>query len=224
MRIKRLLTTALIATYISALTWGVGAHVMKFGLQGNSFSYFFVWDMFCGWQAYDNRTPIIAEGESGQFYDVRGPWGEFTPFGSVARIHYDVTNQLTGNHVRNVLAHTAHEPITNVFVIQEVWPKQFNMPAHLWAQYFEEPQDKTKYYHLRAILNDLGTAQRTYPDWYENQTLLSVADNPRLQRAAQSAQPFYNTFVRPTAGRKTSNSTFQTADSVPVGLDQFNTN
>jgi hypothetical protein len=226
MRLRRILTTVLICSYLSALTWGVCAHVMKAGLQGNTLSYFVVWDMFCGWQAFDNRTPIIAEGASGQFYDLRAPWGEFTPFGNVPRIHYDVTNHLAAKHVRNVLTHTTHEPIDHVYVIQEIWPKQFNMPDRLWEQFFEEPKDVVKYYNLRAVLNSQGATLRSWPDWYEKQTLLSIADNPRLKRASQQAQPFYNTFIQPTRQVGRTASTFQSEADTGVysGGSGLNTN
>jgi len=224
MRIPRALAVVMIVAYLGCLSWGIGAHTLKMGINQNTLSYFVVWDMFCGWQAYDNRTPLIAEGTSGAFYEVKAPWGEFTPFGNVARIHYDVTNHLMSKHVRNVLSHTAHEPIERIYVIQEIWPKQFNMPVALWNQYFEEPQDVMKYYHVRAVLRDDGSAIRFNPDWYEQQHLMSIADNPRLQRAVQQSQPFYNTFVRPRQSDRGFGSSSQTAEAVIPGTPGLSTN
>ncbi len=208
-RISRVLSSLFICCYLTALAWGIGAHVLKTGLDGNTLGYYFVWDMFCGWQAYDNRTHLIAEGVSGQFYDVRPPWGEFHPFGNVPRVHYDVTNNLVPKHIRNVLRNSDHEPIGRVYVIQEIWPKQFNLPGQLWSRYYEEPQDKMSYFNLRAICSDRGNVLNSYPDWYAVQTLKAVSDNPRLQLAARRATPFYNTFIRPAHGEESRATEFQ---------------
>lgn len=209
MRMPRILSGLFIFCYLSWLAWGIGAHVLKIGLDGNTLGYYVVWDMFCGWQAYDNRTHLLAEGVSGQFYEVRAPWGEFNPFGNVARVHYDVTNNLVPKHIRNVLRNTSHEPIDRVYVVQEIWPKQFNIPDTLWARYFEEPQDRNSYFNLRAICSDRGSLLNSYPDWYAAQTLKAVADNPRLQMSARQATPFYDTFIRPNRGEESRASEFQ---------------
>ena len=210
MYIRRIVSGLFIGAYLSWLSWGIVAHVLKMGLNGNTLGYYVVWDMFCGWQAYDNRTHIIAQGHSGQYYEVRAPWGEFKPFGNVPRVHYDVTNNLVAKHIRHVLKNTAHEPIDRVYVVQEIWPKQFNIPDSLWSRYFDEPLDRISYFHLRAICSDRGNILNSYPDWYAMQTLNAVADNPRLQAAAQRATPYYNTFIRPNRGEAPRSSEFQT--------------
>lgn len=211
MRIQRVLAGVFIAGYLGWLAWGIGAHVLKVGLYGNTLGYYVVWDMFCGWQAYDNRTHVIAEGASGTFYEVRAPWGEFHPFGNVPRVHYDVTNNLVPKHIRNVLKNSSHEPIDRVYVVQEIWPKQFNIPDELWARYSEEPLDRISYFNLRAICSDRGHVLNSYPDWYAAQTLNAVADNPRLQLAARRATPYYNTFIRPNRGEESRSSEFHAA-------------
>lgn len=197
MRIRSCAAGFFIIAYLGCLTWGVAAHALKVGLSGNAASYYCVWDMFCGWQAYDNRTHILGEDEDGNFYAVEEPWGAFNPFGDVARINYDVSNSLISRHIRHVLEHSSHPPIDRVYVIQEIWPKQFNVPDHLWARYFHEPKDPVSYYNLRAVCDAQGMPVETFPDWFAAQTLKSVADNPRLQRAAQMATPYYNTFFNP---------------------------
>ena len=225
MRISRTISTTFIAAYIGCLCFGILAHVMKVGLNGRTLSYFVVWDMFCGWEAYDNRTHIVAEDIHGQYFEVKPPWGEFTPFGHVPRVHYDVSNSLVPRHIKNVLSHTSHPEIDRVYVIQEIWPKQFNIPDHLWSQYFEESRDRMSYYNLRAVCTESGTVLNSYPDWFVAQTLKSVADNPRLQLAAKRAQPYYNTFVNPSRTAAAASPVFQDAASSTVfSFDQLSTN
>ena len=65
--------------YLTVLSCGIVGHALKIGLAGNTLSYYVVWDMFCGWQAYDQRTHLIAESDSGKYYELREPWGEFCP-------------------------------------------------------------------------------------------------------------------------------------------------
>ena len=66
---KRLATVLFILAYIGSLGWGIVAHAVKYKASSHPAMYFVVWDMFCGWSAYANRTQIIAEGESGRYYD-----------------------------------------------------------------------------------------------------------------------------------------------------------
>ena len=198
-RWKLLLGSAFIASYVGVLSWGIVAHALKVGLCGNTLSYFVVWDMFCGWTAWDSRTHVIAEGASGKFYEIREPWGEFHPFGHVARIHYDNTNNLLPKHIHNVLSHTEHEPIDRVFVIEEVWPKQYNLPPKLYQQHFGRANDKLSYFHLRAVCRDDGALVTSYPDWYTQQALNAIYDNPRLQRQSRDASSFYGTLFTPNS-------------------------
>lgn len=207
MRIHRWGSVLFISTYLLCLAWGVAAHALKVGLVGNTVSYFFVWDMFCGWSAYDNRTHLIGEDAAGNYYTIAEPWGAFTPFGNVPRVNYDVSNNLTPRHIKHVVEHSADAGIDRVYVVQEIWPKQFNAPDHLWSRYFYEPKDVVSYYNLRAITDSRGKVIESYPDWFNAQTLKAVADNPRLQRASQQANPYYNTFFNPSAMRR-SESTF----------------
>lgn len=200
-RWKFALTCAFIASYVGFLSWGIVGHALKVGLCGNTFSYFVVWDMFCGWTAWDDRTHLIAEGASGEFYEVREPWGEFHPFGNVARIHYDNSGMLLPRHIENVLEHTDHEPISHVYVIEEVWPKQYNLPPRMYAHYFDRPNDKLSYFHLRSVCRDDGSLIRGYPNWFTQQTLNSIADNPRLQQQTKQATSFYNTLFTPNSSR-----------------------
>jgi hypothetical protein len=187
-----------IGCYLGVLTLGVVAHALKIGLSGNTLSYYVVWDMFCGWQAYDQRTHLIAESESGRYYDVSEPWGEFQPFGNLGRIQYDVSSHMVSKHIDHVLSHTEHEPVNRVFVVQELWPKQYNLPERLWKQNFGRERDKLSYYHLRAVCNEEGTFVTNYPDWLNQQQLNAVGDNPRLRHEVQQAQSSFGTWYIPT--------------------------
>ena len=197
MRIKRWAAGLFVTCYLMWLSFGVVGHALKIGLVNNTLGYFVVWDMFCGWAAYDNRTHIIGEDADGNYYDVREPWGAFTPFGNVARINYDVGNTLIPRHIEHVLSRTSHPPIDRVYVVQEIWPKHFNVPDHLWSRYFHEPKEKVSYFNLRAICRADGMPIEIYPDWFNAQTMQSIADNPRLQKASQQATPYFNTFFNP---------------------------
>mgnify|MGYP003445690221 CR=1 FL=1 len=199
MRLKRWASVLFVTCYLLSLTWGTVAHTLKIGISGNTLSYLVVWDMFCGWHAYDNRTRIVAEDTSGNYYEVREPWGAFQPYGNVDRIHYDVSSHLVPRHINNVLSHTSHPEIDRVYVVQEIWPKQFNVPAHLWSYNFREPMEKVSYFHLQAIRRADGSNIESYPDWFNQQTLLTIADNPRLKLASREGTPYYNTFFDPTA-------------------------
>jgi hypothetical protein len=213
-RLKSVLVIAFIGAYLSALSFGTVAHALKVGLCGNTLSFYVVWDMFCGWTAWDARTHLIAEGASGQYYDVRAPWGEFHPFGHLARIHHDNTNDLLPRHIQNVLRHTAHEPIDRVYTIEEVWPKQYNLPPGLYDEHFGRPNDKLSYYHLRAVFRDDGTPMSIYPDWHAKQKLQAVYDNPRLRRQSANATSLFSTLYNPSQAR--AGSTLNT--SMSAGL------
>lgn len=194
---KKTAAACFIVLYVGWLSSGIVSHALKVGLCGNTLSYFVVWDMFCGWTAWDKRTHIIAEDASGDFYEVRAPWGEFEPFGHVARVQYDNTRHLTPKHIDNVLQHSLHEEIAKVFVIEEVWPKQYNLPPKLFAYHFDRPHDKQSYFHLRAVCDDHGFPITVNPDWYDQQRLNAVYDNPRLQRQSNQATAIYSTFYNP---------------------------
>ena len=203
-RWKIWLTTGFIALYVCFLSWGTLAHTLKVGGSLSAINYFVVWDMFCGWSAWDSRTHVIAEGASGQFYDVKEPWGEFHPFGSIARIQYDSSNDLLAGHINNVLRHTQHETIDRVFVVEEAWPKQYNLPPNLFAHYFNRSNDKLSYFHLRAVCKSDGTPLTKFPSWHDQQMLTSLYEIPRLQRQASQATSLYSTLYNPRANPTTS--------------------
>lgn len=199
---RKLIVALFICGYLGSLSWGVAAHALKVGLCGNTLSYFVVWDMFCGWSAWDQRTHFVAEGASGQFYEVKEPWGAFEPFGNVGRIHYDHTNHLLTRHVDHILSHTKHEPISRVYAVQEVWPKQYNLPPDLYQRYFHRINDRQSYFHVRAVCSERGTPLQINPSWLDQQYLLSLYDNPRIRQQSQQATSMFSTLYAPRSAHQ----------------------
>ena len=197
MKLRRWIAGVFIASYLAMLSFGIVGYVLKINAASTTLGYFIVWDMFCGWQAYDNRTHLIGEDADGNYYEVSEPWGAFNPFGHVPRINYDVSNHLVPRHINHLLARTSHPPIDRIYVVQEVWPKQFNAPDHDWSLYFDEPKEQVSYFNLRAICRADGTPVEVFPDWFSRQEMNSIADNPRLQQQSQQATPYFNTFFNP---------------------------
>ncbi len=76
---RRWLASGFIASYLAFLGWGIISHALKFHSVSHPIMYFAVWDMFCGWQAYESRVHIVAEGESGQMYQLSPPPGMSSP-------------------------------------------------------------------------------------------------------------------------------------------------
>ena len=154
--------------------------------------YFVVWDMFCGWTAYDSRLHVVAQGESGEYYEAApAPWGTMQPFGSMDRRQYDAGARHVPTMAMNVLRHTRHEPITRVFIVEECWAKKYNLPDELWNQQFDEPKDATSYYQVRHVMSADGTLLQTAPSWTSRQFSIALADNPRIKAAAGRSRPFY---------------------------------
>lgn len=189
---KRWLSKLTIVSYLSVLAFGLFAHTLSFKATSHPMMYYIVWDMFCGWSAYDTRVHVISEGESGKYYELTpAPWGEITPYGSIGRRHYDMFGLFSYDFAHNTLAHTEHEPMTRIFVVEESWPKKFNMPERLWQQRYEEPMDVKKYYHVRHVMAADGTTLVSHPTWLSVQANATIYRNPRLQAEMQRNQPFY---------------------------------
>jgi hypothetical protein len=189
---RRWLATLFIAGYLSALGMGIAAHALGVGIASHPGMYFIVWDMFCGWSAYSQMGHVVAEGESGKFYELApGPWGEIRPYGSLGRRHYDPQFNFLHKIARNTLKHSQHEPITRVFVVEETYPKKFELPDSIWMARYGVPKDIKRYYRLRSELDSTGMVVRVYDGWFEHQGMLSVMDNPRLSQEARNSQPFF---------------------------------
>jgi hypothetical protein len=189
---KRLLTVGFIVVYLGTLNFGILSHMLGFGTVSHPLMYFIVWDMFCGWVAYDSRAYVIGEGESQKLYDLSTPpWGEFHPWGYLGRQHYDALNNHSARIGFNTLRHTQHEPITRLFVIEENWAKKFNIPDKVWKTRYDEPKDIQKYHRLRGVLLSDGTVVQTHNSWIDYQSQKMLNDNPRLALQASRSRSTY---------------------------------
>jgi hypothetical protein len=178
----RWLSHLTIAAYLSVLSLGIVAHALTAGVTSHPMMYYIVWDMFCGWTAYELRYHAIAEGESGQFYQLSpSPWGDFTPYGPYSRLHYDSLKVAQSRIVTNTLRQTDHEPIVKVYVVEEAWNKKFNVPEFVWKQLHDEPQEPLHYYSLWTTFHPDGTLIANNPSILQHWYYDSISDNPRLE-------------------------------------------
>lgn len=189
---KRWIVNSLIVGYLSVLVYGLFCHALYYKINQHASMYFIVWDMYCGWAAYETRLHVIGEGESGRYYELApGPWGSFKPHGDLDRRHYDHTGLHAINLGLNVLRHTHHEPMVRLFLVEEAWPRKYNLPDDLWALRYSEPKDRLSYYQLRGTYTPDGAAMQQWPAWLTRLSQESVFDNPRLVADMKKGRPFY---------------------------------
>jgi hypothetical protein len=179
---RRVMVCGFIGTYLLMLVFGLFSHALGYKSTDHVGMYFLVWDMYCGWGGYEIRHHIIAEGESGQYYDVTPPWGEFVPFGSAGRHDYDASTSFTAVIAEHVLNHTDHEPMTEIILVEEAWSKKYNLPASIYESRYEEPLEKRSYFRPRVVLSSDGEIRERCLDWTSWLAHQALADNPRLQR------------------------------------------
>ena len=168
-RRRRWVTHFVICVYLGWLGHGVFCHALQYRVSAHPLMYFTVWDMFCGWSGWSYRTHLVAEGESGRFYELTPtPWGEYHAYGDLSREHYDNF----ANHARqiglNCLKQTAHEPMTRMYVIGETWSKKFNLPDRLWQQIHDEPKVPRTYFNVNAVYQPDGTLLSVRPSFRES--------------------------------------------------------
>jgi hypothetical protein len=193
---KRWLAGIGITTYLGTLLFGIVSHAANFQDGAHPSMYFIVWDMFCGWSAYETRTHIIGQGISGQYYELApGPWSDYHPYGDISRQHYDSFNLHPQAIAINSLKHTDHELMTRLYVIEEAWAKKYNLPDSLWRQRYSEPKEPFSYFRVRTVMTPEGQPLRGATSWLSYQTDLTISDNPRLMAQSQRGPMF---MVRPT--------------------------
>ena len=195
----RRVAAAFIACYLGVLGYGLAAHTIGYKTYAHLGMYFVVWDMYCGWNGWESRTQILAEGESGSIYDVgKPPWGEVCVYGEPDRRHYDTYCLHAIRIAENTARHTEHEPFVRYVVVEEAWAKKYNLPDSLWAQRFEEPKEPRRYCRIRAAYQGNGECIEANPNWSDWLMAQALNDNPRLQRDMQLHTPFMTTdqFVR----------------------------
>jgi len=189
--VKRWLTHCWIATYLLALGFGFVSHAFDVKSGFHPAMYFLVWDMFCGWAGYEGRMRVIGEGESGKFYELApAPWGEFHPYGYISRQHYDPECKQGERIGHMALKHTKHEPMVRIFVVEEEYPKKFNLPDAQYEAYYGKPKKFHTYCHTRFVLTPNGDALQSQPTWFVYQFQMGLRDNPRLMSDARRSQPF----------------------------------
>lgn len=189
---KKLWAKCVIGTYLTALSVGIVCHAMNYGLGSHPAMYFFVWDMFCGWAAQEVRYHLVAEGESGNFYRLSPPpWNTFAPYGDLDRDQYDVVGNCHARIAVNTLRHTEHEPMVRVLLIEEAWPKKYNLSDNAWAMRFDEPKDPHSYFWHRATYDTDGTPRHLGPDYISHLLTQSIIENPRLKADSLRGKPFF---------------------------------
>lgn len=193
-KLRPIAASVFIGLYLSSLCYGIAAHTLNTGTGAHPAMYFVVWDMFCGWSAWSSRNQILAEGESGAYYDVgTTPWCDYRPYGSLERRHYDPTQAFTIQLAQNVLKHTDHEPITRIFVVEEAWPKRYNLSPEAWQKRLTIPQDRHVYTHTRHVVTNSGVRLKSQPSFVTHQQGVQLAKNPVVRRDAQKRIPFLTT-------------------------------
>lgn len=188
---KRWFTHGFIAAYVGILLLGVASHGTQFRSNSHPLMYYIVWDMFCGWSAWEQRMHVIGEGESGTYYELApGPWGDYHPYGDLSRQEYDPYLCHVVRLGLNTLQHTEHEPIQRMYVVEEVWAKKFNLPPDMRRRLNPVPDERRTHFQLRYVCAGDGTVRTEHPSWFEKQTKIALMSNPRLQQKADSTQPF----------------------------------
>lgn len=189
---KRWFSNLVIGTYVSALAIGIFAHTLNCGSSSHPIMYYFVWDMFCGWSSHEIRYHVIGEGESGTYYEVApGPWTHFMPYGDLDRLHYDALGNAHRKMALNSLKRTDHEPMRRIIMVEEVWPKKYNLSDRIWAMRFDEPKDKLSYFWQVAEMTEEGRVMSAVPNYMTYLHSKSIADNPRLVMDTKSNRPQY---------------------------------
>lgn len=187
---RRGIVIGFIVCYLLVLGFGIFSHALGYKSTDHVGMYYIIWDMYCGWSGYEYRQHLVAQGVSGQQYELTpAPWGEFVPFGSTVRHNYDGSAVFTDTLASHILDHTEHEEIAHVWLIEEAWSKKYNLPDSVYEARYEEPKQKRSYYRTRLALAPDGKIIDRYLDWAGFQNYLAIADNPRLVRDMAS-QPF----------------------------------
>jgi hypothetical protein len=220
---KRWLTHLIITGYLGVMGYGVVAHAVNYKVSAHPAMYFIVWDMFCGWSSHASRLQIIGEtvgenGEPGKFYELGpGPWGEIKPYGDIGRRHYDAFCLFSPKMAYNCLKHTKHEPMHRIYIIEECWPKKYNLPDRIFASRHGEQKDEHHYYHVRYVLNGEGNVLQRRGFWLNYQNGLCISNNPRLMADSRRGRLFYNVSpMKNRASRSAFHETRKAADQAPA--------
>lgn len=189
---RRWIVGTFIVAYLSALSFGLGCQTLRMGTTMHPAMYFIVWDMYCGWAAYNHSYRAVAEGVSGTYYDLNpAPWGAFRPFDTLDRFQSIMPTYSQAKMAALVAAHTRHEPIARMFVIEEAWAKQFDLPDYIWKAHNAIPRTPHRYTKLFIEMAGDGSVTQYHTSWLEAQNQMMIADNPRLQHEIRDSKPFH---------------------------------
>jgi hypothetical protein len=181
-----------IAAYLTTLTGGIVCQALRVGMTAHPAAYFIMWDMYCGWAAYNSKYRAIAEGVSGAYYDLDpAPWGTFRPFNTQGRFQYSTSTVWMAKAAAHTVKRTEHEPIARIFVVEQSWAKQFDLPDYIWKTRYNVAKQPYRYSSIRVEMDGSGNVVKTYPNWVEVQTQLMIADNERIQKQIRDSRPFW---------------------------------
>jgi hypothetical protein len=181
-----------IVGYLGLLGFGLFCHALNYNTNKHPAMYFLIWDMYCGWSAYETRLHVVSEGESGSYYRlIPGPWGAVKPYGNHDRRAHDSTATYVMDMARNTLRQTVHEPMTRLFLVDEAWARKFNLPDDLWARRYPEPKDPLSYFQVRRVTTPEGRVIQNQPAWLARVQTECLMNNPRLRRDVSQGREFY---------------------------------
>lgn len=191
-RRKHWLASGFITLYLSILMFGLASHTFGFLNNAHPAMYFIVWDMFCGWSPYNNKHHIIAQGESGAWYDLApAPWGSIRPWGAWERHHYDPWNSHMQRMGAVTLKYTEHETMVKMYVVEEIWAKKYDLPDAIWNRRYDEAKDSYSYFRVRGEYSPEGDLIARYVPWAHYQQLVGVSKNPRLYAESQKTRSMF---------------------------------
>jgi hypothetical protein len=189
---KRWMTHATIAVYLGVLLLGLFSHAVMYNNYRHPLMYFIVWDMYCGWSAFESRYHALAETYDGRHYNLfPAPWGEFHPYQGPGRQHYDAQARFLPRMADAVLKHTDHDDIRRVIIVEEAWSKKFNLPDEWWHLRHAEPKDKHSYFHVRAVVSNDSEAQVRTGEWSTYLANQALMNNPRLMSDVKRGHTFF---------------------------------
>jgi hypothetical protein len=189
---KRWMTHATIAAYLGTLLFGLVSHAAMYNSHSHPLMYFIVWDMYCGWTAFESRYHVLGETYDGRHYEVLpAPWGEFHPYQGPSRRHYDAQMRFLPKMAEAVLKRTEHDDIRRVIVVEEAWSKKFNLPDELWALRHSEPKDQFSYFHVRAVDSQDSDALVRSSEFVTVLANQALMNNPRLMSDVKRGHTFF---------------------------------
>lgn len=189
---RRWLATGFIAIYLTALLYGLAAQTLGFQVRSHVGMYFLVWDMFCGWDSFDCRPHLVAEGVSGTHYELTAPWMQPTFAFENRRLKNDTLAAHAGRLAAHALDRTEHEPIARVILVEEARSKKYNVPGWLWSRRFAEPQSPVSHFYLRAVFEPTGENVVRHYAWKDHIVWRALSRDPSVLRAARRSTPYYS--------------------------------